>query len=126
MTDPPFDRLQADIQGAGVDAGLECLADWLGQAEKRLPRTFRHAADASPAAAWFADRFLTTPLEDLDEPLRGEVESAYLAACREAGWLLWNEGEFRQAWMYLRRWAIRRLSQQLWRRSEPTETIATS
>ncbi len=45
---------------------------------------------------------LTTPLEELEEPLRGEVETAYLAACREAGWLLWHSGEYRQAWMYLR------------------------
>jgi hypothetical protein len=45
---------------------------------------------------------LTTPLEELDEPLRSEVENAYLSACREAGWLLWNAGEIRQAWMYLR------------------------
>src|SRR5260221_2436085 len=46
--------------------------------------------------------FLPTPLEALAEPLRGQVETAYLDACRETGWLLWNAGRFREAWMYLR------------------------
>ena len=45
---------------------------------------------------------LTTPLDDLAEPMRGQVEAAYLDACREVGWLFWNAGHFREAWMYLR------------------------
>src|SRR3954470_2306351 len=45
---------------------------------------------------------LTTPLDDLPEPERTELENAYLAACREVGTLLLAEGKLREAWMYLR------------------------
>jgi len=45
---------------------------------------------------------LTTSLDDLAEPLRSQVEDAYLAACREVGTLLLAEGRLREAWMYLR------------------------
>jgi hypothetical protein len=45
---------------------------------------------------------LTMSLDDLDEPLRSQVEEAYLAACREVGTLLLGEGKLREAWMYLR------------------------
>jgi hypothetical protein len=45
---------------------------------------------------------LSTPLDDLPEPERTELENAYLAACREVGTLLLAEGKVREAWMYLR------------------------
>lgn len=41
-------------------------------------------------------------IDDLDEPLRSQVEEAYLAGCREVGTLLLDEGRLREAWMYLR------------------------
>ncbi|MEK6247285.1 MAG: hypothetical protein N2C12_03845 [Planctomycetales bacterium] len=41
-------------------------------------------------------------LDDLQEPLRGQVEEGYLAACREVGQLLLADGHVRHAWMYLR------------------------
>lgn len=41
-------------------------------------------------------------LDDLPEPVRSELEAAYLQACREAGQLLLDAGRFREAWMYLR------------------------
>lgn len=100
MTTAPFDQLQADLQGDGIEAGLERLAGWF-KAEKRYHELFDTRLMQARRRLKLPI-ILTTPLEDLAEPLRGEVESAYLAACREAGWLLWNEGEFRQAWMYLR------------------------
>jgi hypothetical protein len=42
------------------------------------------------------------PLDDLPEPVRTETEEAYMDACREVGQQLLAEGEFRQAWTYLR------------------------
>jgi hypothetical protein len=100
MTTAPFDQLQADLQGDGIEAGLERLAEWF-QAEKRFHELFDTRLMQARRRLGLPI-ILTTPLDDLAEPLRGEVESAYLAACREAGWLLWNDGEIRQAWMYLR------------------------
>ena len=45
---------------------------------------------------------LTKGLDDLDEPLRTQMEDEYLAACREVGHLLLADGRVREAWMYLR------------------------
>ena len=102
MTTAPFDQLQADLQGDRHRRG-RVGAGWPSgfQAEKRYHELFDTRLMQARRRLGLPI-ILTTPLEDLVEPLRGEVESAYLAACREAGWLLWNEGEFRQAWMYLR------------------------
>ena len=43
-----------------------------------------------------------TPIDDVEEPLRSQVEAGYLAACREVGELLLESGRLREAWMYLR------------------------
>ena len=43
-----------------------------------------------------------TPIDDVEEPLRSQVEAGYLAACREVGALLLESGRLREAWMYLR------------------------
>lgn len=43
-----------------------------------------------------------TPIEEIDEPLRSQLEAGYLAACREVGTLLAEAGRLREAWMYLR------------------------
>jgi hypothetical protein len=43
-----------------------------------------------------------TPIDDVEEPLRSELEAGYLAACREVGELLLEAGRLREAWMYLR------------------------
>jgi tetratricopeptide (TPR) repeat protein len=53
-----------------------------------------------------------TPIDDVEEPLRSQVEAGYLAACREVGELLLEAGRLREAWMYLRpagdKFAVRR------------------
>ena len=41
-------------------------------------------------------------LEEVEEPLRSQLEGAYTAACREVGELLLESGQFREAWYYLR------------------------
>jgi tetratricopeptide (TPR) repeat protein len=43
-----------------------------------------------------------TPIDEVEEPLRSQLEAAYLAACREVGELLLEAGRLREAWMYLR------------------------
>jgi hypothetical protein len=43
-----------------------------------------------------------TNIDDVEEPLRSKLESAYLAACREVGELFLEAGQLREAWMYLR------------------------
>jgi hypothetical protein len=43
-----------------------------------------------------------TPIDDVEEPLRSQLEVGYLAACREVGELLLEAGRLREAWMYLR------------------------
>jgi hypothetical protein len=100
MSAAPFDELEADFKLGGADAALERLAqrfrdeaDFHGLFDTRLMQARQRLG---------LPIILTTPLEDLAEPLRGQVENAYLEACREAGWLLWNAGRFREARMYLR------------------------
>jgi tetratricopeptide (TPR) repeat protein len=43
-----------------------------------------------------------TPIDEIEEPLRSQLEAAYLSACREVGELLLEAGRLREAWMYLR------------------------
>lgn len=43
-----------------------------------------------------------TPIDEVDEPLRSQLETAYLAACREVGELFLQTGRLREAWMYFR------------------------
>ena len=100
MSATPFDELEADFKSGGAEAALERLAkrfrdeaDFHGLFDTRLMQARQRLG---------LPIILTTPLEDLAEPLRGQVENAYLEACREAGWLLWKAGRFREAWMYLR------------------------
>lgn len=96
----PFDELEAEFANGGADAALDRLAvrfradgEFHALFDARLMQARRRLA---------LPIILTTPLDDLAEPMRGQVESAYLEACREVGWLFWNAGRFREAWMYLR------------------------
>jgi hypothetical protein len=43
-----------------------------------------------------------TPIDEIDEPIRSQLEAGYLEACREVGELLVEAGRLREAWMYLR------------------------
>ncbi len=43
-----------------------------------------------------------TAIDDVEEPLRSQLEAAYVAACREVGELLLDAGRLREAWVYLR------------------------
>jgi hypothetical protein len=42
------------------------------------------------------------PLDDMPEPVRSELEQAYIEACREVGRYLAEGGKYREAWHFLR------------------------
>lgn len=44
----------------------------------------------------------TAQLDEIDEPLRSQLEEAYTTTCREVGELLLEAGQYREAWYYLR------------------------
>ncbi len=46
--------------------------------------------------------YTSQPLDELDDPVRGELEQAYAQACREVGQLLLDAGRYRESWQYLR------------------------
>jgi hypothetical protein len=96
----PFDELPGQLSQQGVAAVFERVAAQL-EGEKKFHELFdvllmrsRHELGL-PA-------ILTTSLDELEEPLRTRVEEAYLAACRDVGTRLLDEGRLREAWMYLR------------------------
>jgi hypothetical protein len=95
-----FDELPAQLGQQGVEAVFDRVAAELA-GEKKFHELFdvllmrsRHQLGL-PA-------ILTTSLDDLEEPLRARVEEAYLAACRDVGARLLDDGRLREAWMYLR------------------------
>lgn len=84
--DPPrlFQRVAQSLAGAGEFHRLFDLR--LIQERRRLGMAL--------------DR--RTPIDDVEEPLRSQLEAGYLDACREVGELLLEAGRLREAWMYLR------------------------
>jgi hypothetical protein len=99
---PPsvFDELQSMIQREGAEAAFSRLADVLKAAGKyhelfdaRLMQS-RHRLGLPIVSG--------KTLDELEEPLRSEMEKAYLDACREVGRLLLAAGRLREGWMYLR------------------------
>jgi hypothetical protein len=100
MSTNTFDELPAAISRQGVEAVFDRVTAQLA-GEKKFHELFdvllmrsRHKLGL-PA-------ILSTPLDELDEPLRTQVEEQYLAACRDVGKRLLDEGRLREAWMYLR------------------------
>ncbi len=95
-----FEQLSSTLAEEGGEAFFDRLAETLQREEKfhdlfdaLLMRT-RHRLGL-PAV-------LTTSLDELDEPLRSQLEDAYLDACREVGGQFLQRGQLREAWMYLR------------------------
>lgn len=95
-----FDELQALLAGQGLDAVFAALCQRL-MSEKKFHELFDVLLMRSRRRLGLPVT-LTTSLDDLAEPLRTQVEEAYLAACREVGTLLLDDGKLREAWMYLR------------------------
>jgi hypothetical protein len=95
-----FDELQKLIESPGPEQALATMCDRL----KAVGR-FHELFDARLMQARVKHRLPVTmrgSLDELQEPLRGKIEQAYLDACREVGWGLLERGQLRDAWMYLR------------------------
>jgi hypothetical protein len=95
-----LDKLESTMRKGGAGEALGYLADTFAQTgqypalfEVRLMQV-RHRLGLPVAA--------TVELEELAEPIRSQVEEAYLAACREVGRHLLERSDYRLAWMYLR------------------------
>ncbi len=119
MSQSTFDELQKQLAQQGVDAVFERLVAQL-KSDKKFHELFdvflmrtRHRLGLPV--------ILTMSLDDLEEPLRSQVEDAYLAACREVGTLLLGEGSLREAWMYLRPVGDKTLVAEALRNTEPRE-----
>lgn len=108
MTEPPPDNsletarlaaaLLATEKARGVDAMLAQLEEtlrenrrWHGLFDARLLRA--RAALGLP---------LVGPLTDAPADLRSRLDEQTIAACREVGWSLFDEGQIAGGWMYLR------------------------
>ncbi len=100
MTADAFDELDSRLSREGIDAVFARLASRLKD-EKKYHELFDVLLMQSRSRLGLP-AILTMPIDDLEEPLRSNVENAYLAACREVGTLLLADGKLREAWMYLR------------------------
>ena len=100
MTTSPeeFARLHATCRDAGPAAMLEELAATLAAA-----RRWHALFDARLLQARIALGLPPTgPLGAVPPDVRERLDERTLAACREAGWPLLEEGQVAAAWMYLR------------------------
>ncbi len=95
-----FDDLESQMSAGGADAVLGRLSERLRD-EKKFHELF-DAMLMQTRRKLGLPAVLTQSLDELAEPVRNQVEEGYLAACREVGALLLNDGKFREAWMYLR------------------------
>jgi hypothetical protein len=100
MSKSTFDELESQLSGQGADAVFDALSAEL-RGEKKFHELFDSLLMRSRHKLGLP-MILATSLDELDEPLRTQVEDAYLASCREVGTLLLAEGRLREAWMYLR------------------------
>jgi len=119
MSQNTFDRLQDQLSQTGADAVFQALVVQL-KSDKKFHELFdtllmqtRHRLGLPV--------ILNVALDDLAEPLRTQVEDAYLAACREVGTLLLEEGKLREAWMYLRPLGDKAIVAAALEKSEPNE-----
>ena len=99
-TTTEFEAIEAQLSTGGIDVALAHLAEIL-KSQARYHELF-------DARLMQARRRLGLPvilnksIDDLPEPLRTQVENAYLEACKEVGHLLLDSGKVGEAWRYLR------------------------
>ncbi|MEX2141209.1 MAG: hypothetical protein WD894_18230 [Pirellulales bacterium] len=100
MPDSIFDELESTLTCGGVEPALVQLAEHF-RAERRYHELFDTRLMQARRQLGLPI-VLTSPLDELPEPERSQLEDAYLEACREVGRLLLDEGKVREAWVYLR------------------------
>lgn len=100
MSDTAFDDLQRALDRQGPEGVLARLSEQL-IAEKKFHELFDVRLMQARRRTGLPT-VVNTPLDDLPEPQRSNMETAYLEACREVGHRLLEAGSVREAWMYLR------------------------
>lgn len=100
MTDSPdiFDTLAETAAARGAPAMFEALADSL-KARRRWHALFDLRMLESRVALGLPP---TGDIGAIDEKTRERLDERSLAACREVGWPLLDEGHVAAGWMYLR------------------------
>jgi hypothetical protein len=100
MTNSPdiFDTLVETAAASGTPAMFEALADSL-KARRRWHALFDLRMLESRVALGLPP---TGDIGAIDEKTRERLDERSLAACREVGWPLLNEGHVAAGWMYLR------------------------
>jgi tetratricopeptide (TPR) repeat protein len=96
----PFSVVDELLSNEGMDAALEYLAKQFRDEKKfhplfdvRLMQTrYRLGLPLTQSTA----------IDELSEPMRTQLEDAYVAHCGEVGALFLQSGQLREAWMYLR------------------------
>jgi hypothetical protein len=99
-SDPVFDEVLTACEGEGLEPALEGLATRLrseGRSHELFDVRLMQARRRAGLPVVNAQS-----LDELSEPLRVQMEDAYLAACREVGQVLLDQQRIREAWMYLR------------------------
>lgn len=119
MSDATFDQLQDQLAAGGMDALFERLTAEL-KAEKKYHELFDVLLMRSRQRLGLPV-ILAGSIDDLEEPLRSQLEDAYLDGCREVGTLLLDEGRIREAWMYLRPVGDKQLVAAALAKTEPNE-----
>ncbi|HET6883188.1 MAG TPA: hypothetical protein VFI31_23665 [Pirellulales bacterium] len=100
LTQQTFDMVAEAAANQGMPAATERLAEHF-----RASEHYHELFDLRLLQARLAlglPAILSKGLDDLEEPLRTQMEERYIEACREVGHLLLADGRVREAWMYLR------------------------
>ena len=100
MSESPFDQLTQKLTESGPEALFDQLTAEL-EREQKYHELFDVLLMRSRQRLGLP-AILQGSIDDLDEPVRSQVEDAYLESCRHVGKLLLGEGRVREAWMYLR------------------------
>ncbi len=100
MSQDTFDQLSQTLRESGSEALFDQLTATLAR-EKKYHELFDVLLMRSRQRLGLP-AILQGSIDDLDEPVRSQVEDAYLESCRHVGALLLDEGRLREAWMYLR------------------------
>jgi hypothetical protein len=100
MSEPIFDELQTAVAEQGVPAATARIAEQLLASEHYHELFDLRLLEARLRLGLPA--ILSKSLDDLEDPLRTQMEEEYLKACREVGHLFLRDGRVREAWMYLR------------------------
>lgn len=96
----PFEKLRSAFATQGPAAALSQLADHL-RSQKQYHELFE-ALKMQVRHKLGLPLFYNDTGDELSEAQRTELENGLIAACREVGTLLFQEGKLREGWMYYR------------------------